>query len=246
MWWLLVPLVCLVAFVYLKPKPKVAIVSVCNDGYIDIARNCLSSLEKMGHLGSVHLYCVGDFCVREFKEKVTCYPVLSSLTERQQFRQGTWSTFMMLKMTAIHEHLLTHKFVCMVDLDIVFLKGDWLEYLLEEVGDVEMLIQNDTCQDECDDQLCSGFLFLRSTRNTRKLFDPCSLQRWTTYDDDQTYVNSIKDKLKYKRLPLEMFPNGRYFYQFQPKGAKLVHFNWTRDKQRTMELMKMWSPEWTT
>jgi ATP-dependent Lon protease len=44
--------------------------------------------------------------------------------------------------------------------------------------------------------------------------------------DDQVYVNNIKYKLKFKKLPLELFPNGRYYYINNKKiNPYMIHFN---------------------
>ena len=61
--------------------------------------------------------------------------------------------------------------------------------------------------------------------------------------DDQVYINNIKKQLKYILLPLELFPNGNYYYANSKKiNPYLIHFNWLtgNDKMKKMKFYKKW------
>ena len=59
--------------------------------------------------------------------------------------------------------------------------------------------------------------------------------------DDQIYINNHKHKLKYKMLPIELFPNGKYYYNNSANiNPYLIHFNWIvgdekKEKMRTYD-----------
>ena len=60
---------------------------------------------------------------------------------------------------------------------------------------------------------------------------------------DQGYINSEKEKLNYKKLPSELFPNGSYFYKnFKQINPKIIHFNYVigRKKITTMKKYGEW------
>jgi hypothetical protein len=121
-----------------------------------------------------------------------------------------------------------------------------MHYLLENIGDNDMLIQNDMMENNNTDVLCSGFMFIKSNPKTLLLFNPFNVEdkRNEVGWGDQLYINSIKDQLKYKLLPLELFPNGRYYYQNSKKiKPYLIHFNWVKGhdkKERMKEFKKLY------
>jgi hypothetical protein len=97
-------------------------------------------------------------------------------------------------------------------------------------------------------------MFIQSNPNTLSLFNPSCMEDkknivgW----DDQIYVNQIKDRLTYKKLPLELFPNGRFYYSSNDRNRFslfkkklhpfLIHFNWVvgHEKQNKMKYFKKW------
>lgn len=88
-------------------------------------------------------------------------------------------------------------------------------------------------------------MFIQSNENTINLFNPENVKKYLNNIgwDDQVYVNSIRDKLKYKKLPLHLFPTGNYYYRFyntiQPY---LIHFNWVvgHEKKNRMKKHNKW------
>ena len=118
------------------------------------------------------------------------------------------------KFDIIYENLVKHDYVCFTDGDIVFENNNFFTYLVENIENNDMLIQNDTGSDENDDNLCSGFMFIKSNSNTISLFDPKTVQPEIIKHNwfDQEYINDIKQNLTYKKLPVSLFPNGMHYF----------------------------------
>jgi hypothetical protein len=61
--------------------------------------------------------------------------------------------------------------------------------------------------------------------------------------DDQLYINSIKYKLKFKQLPLQLFPTGQYYYEYNKNiYPYLIHFNFLvgHEKEKKMRHYNKW------
>jgi hypothetical protein len=130
--------------------------------------------------------------------------------------------------------------VCITDGDIVYEEKDFMKDLIEKIGNNEMLIQSEGLDNEESSEVCTGFILIRATDNMKDIFNPIHVENYKgdINWDDQTYVNSKLDRIKYKRLELELYPNGRY-YKANKDIIKpyLIHFNWIvghekRDRMR--------------
>ena len=228
---------------YFKPNHHdIAFITLTNSGYLQITKNCLRSIERLKTYPPLHIYAYGS----DIAEKLSKYTVTElddeDLHERQLFRKGRWGSLTATKFSMISENLENFEYVCMTDGDIVFLEEDIFTSLKNMIGDNDLLIMNDTMDDKCTDNLCSGFMFIRSSPVTRLMFDPMHVEKRKNDKgfDDQVYINEIKSTLKFKLLPLHEYPNGRYFYtNCKHISPKLVHFNWTGDKLKTMKNFEM-------
>ena len=221
-------------------------ITLTNSGYIDYTLNCIESLKKIKATLKLHCYCIGKEGYDRLKEKKVNVTLIDDENNSnfQKFKQGNWSNITYYKFVVIHENLKKYPYVLFTDGDIVYENKDFYKYLEDNIGEHELLIQNDTQDDKSRKELCSGFMFIRSTENTLKYFNPESVEKYK--DDpnwnDQLYINSIKNKLKYKLLPLDLFPNGKYFREQKPISPYIIHFNhevghW---KKRRMEKYKKW------
>lgn len=148
-----------------------------------------------------------------------------------------------LKFQIIYENLKKNKYVCFTDGDIIFKNNRFLKLCYLFLGNNELFIQNDSVENK-KNNLCSGFMFIKSNKNTLNLFNPKNINYFNkdTYLDDHGYLNSIKHKLKYKKLPLELFPNGKVFYENYEKINKnnlfLIHFNWCKSNEKKDKMKK--------
>ena len=201
-------------------------ITLTNNGYIDYTLNCLKSLDNIKCNVPLISYCIGNECFQKLSQAGYNCKLLEDNTNSnfQTFRTGNWSNITFKKFQIIFENLQCNEYVCITDGDIVFENPDFYNYLLENIQDNDIL-----CQQDGDDIICSGFMFIKSNTNTLNIFNPARMKEhenqlgW----DDQVYMNDIKHLLKYKLLPLELFPNGSHYYNhYKALTPYLIHFNW--------------------
>ena len=231
---------------------SISFITLTNSGYIDFTLNCIESLKKIGCTTELTSYCIGKDGYNILKSKGHKAILIDEEENNnfQIFRTGNWSNIVYHKFEIIHANLLNHNFVCFTDGDIVYERQDFMKYLLENMGDLEMLIQNESmCNNIDKNDVCSGFMFIRSTPNTIELFDPINVEKFRNRVGwgDQMYINDIKTKLKFKPLESELFPNGNYFYKnYKNITPYLIHFNWilgNHKKQKMIDYNKWLLPE---
>ena len=218
----------------------IAFITLTNSGYIEYTENCLKSLEKIDSNINLNCYCIGKEGYEYLNSKnYNCFLIDEEKNSNfQVFRQGNWSNIVFNKFVIIYENLLKYKYVCITDGDIVFENANFLQYLLENIGLNELLIQTEYI-DEKNYVLCSGFMFIKSNSNTLNFFNPKYIEhkKNTSGWGDQLYVNNNKHKLKYKRLPIELFPNGNYYYKnFNRLNPYLIHFNWIIGNEKKVKM----------
>jgi hypothetical protein len=221
----------------------VIFITLTNSGYIDYTLNCIESLKRLGLNDLLHCYCIGT----EGHNRLLSCNVKSILINDEEnsafqlFNQGRYSNVVYYKFKIISENLDKYKYVCITDGDITFENKDLFKYLLENIKDNDMLIQNDCMNDADNRNLCSGFMFIKSNDKTRYIFSPDNM-----YMDfnkvgwgDQLYINEIKNKLVYKKLPLNLFPNGQFYYKHGKNlNPYLIHFNWVIGHEKKMKMIK--------
>lgn len=220
----------------------IAFITLTNSGYIEYTENCLKSLEKIDSNINLNCYCIGKKGYEYLNSKnYNCFLIDEEKNSNfQVFRQGNWSNIVFNKFVIIYENLLKYKYVCITDGDIVFENANFLQYLLENIKLNELLIQTEYI-DEKNYVLCSGFMFIKSNSNTLNFFNPKYIEhkKNTSGWDDQLYVNNNKHKLKYKILPIELFPNGYYYYKnFNKLNPYLIHFNWIIGNEKKVKMQK--------
>ena len=224
----------------------IAFITLTNNGYIEYTENCLKSIEKLDSNINLNCYCIG----KTGQEYLINKGYNCSLIDEEEnsnfqiFRQGNWSNITFNKFTIIYENLLKYKYVCITDGDIVYENSSFLQYLFDNIESNDMLIQTEYV-DEQNYILCSGFMFIQSNYNTLHFFNPMYLEhkKNTIGWDDQIYINNHKHKLKYKMLPIELFPNGKYYYNNSANiNPYLIHFNWIvgHEKKEKMRTYDKW------
>ena len=57
-------------------------------------------------------------------------------------------------------------------------------------------------------------MYIKRNKDTLKFFNPENIPIETIMSGlhDQQYINMNKNKLQYKKLPLDLFPNGAHYY----------------------------------
>ena len=227
---------------------SVKFITLTNDGYLNYTLNCLKSLEQIDFQEPLHCYTIGEDSHNILKSMGYESSLLNSQndddTKFSKFRKGNWHNITKRKFDIIHKELLENKFVCFTDGDIVFLDKNFMNYCLDYIQDNDLVIQNDALNNSNHNNLCSGFMFIRSNEKTINLFNPKNVEKdikpgW----GDQLYINKIKTELKYKPLTLQLFPNGKYYYDNSKKlQPMMIHFNWVigHEKKAKMEHYNKW------
>jgi len=215
-------------------------ITLTNTGYVEITLNCLESLKRINTSIQLDIYCIGKQG-HEILKNNGYKSILIDEEENSNFqlyREGNWSNITFNKFKIIYENLLKYEYVCFTDGDIVYEKKGFYDYLLENIGDNDMLIQNECLSDDVIDnseEICSGFMFIRSNETTIEFFNPKNMEDKKNLEgwDDQKYINENKESLKYKKLSLELFPNGNYYYKnYLTIEPFLIHFNWLAGTQK--------------
>jgi hypothetical protein len=137
----------------------------------------------------------------------------------------------------IYHILSLKKNVLLVDGDIVFQKSPMMDIVYWQTDNqYDVWIQNDSLTNQNTENMCTGYMYIKYTDSMLQLYDCVSeegLRKYMTCafdNNDQTYFNRfVKPYCKMCPLPLEKYPNGKYFY-IKAKTLRcstiLVHFNW--------------------
>jgi len=219
---------------------EMSFVTLTNSGYIKYTLNCLESLKRIGVSSKLlHSYVIGKDGYNFLKQNgYTCSLIDNENNSNfQSFRKGNWGDITFNKFTIIYENLLKYKYVCFTDGDIVFENKDFLQYLKTNIDTYDMLVQSEG--DEYED-FCSGFMYIKSNETTRSIFNPANVTPHKRPSDwgDQIYLNEIRKtvKINYKKLPLMLFPNGKYFYSNYCPSPYLIHFNWVVGNEKCSKM----------
>ena len=217
------------------PKEDLAFITLTNNGYINYTLNCLKSLQKIKCKVPLHSFCVGQKGHKMLKNAGHSSQLVKNDNKDnsnfQTFENGGWANITYEKFDIIHKSLLKHKYVCFTDGDIVYENKDVHKYLLNNIKKNDMLIQSEgKSNNEANAELCTGFIFIKSNERTIALFNPVNVakhkNKYGSKWNDQFYVNEFKHTVKYTLLPLELFPNGRYYYAHHSTiSPYIIHFN---------------------
>jgi hypothetical protein len=234
---------------------KSIITTVTNHGYLLYTLNMLKSLEPYGLNHKVFIVCIdkkGAIILRKQGYSVFCIED-SSLAAFCPWNTKGYDKICYLKLELIYRLLSLNKHVLLVDGDIVFHKNpldDMQEWWKDTIHDV--WIQNDSQQNGNTKNMCTGYIFLKSSDRLIQLYDCVSEKGKTKYEscafdnNDQTYFNKfVKPACIMKALPLDKYPNGKMFYENKESIKNtciLVHFNWVQGhiKMAKMKEHKMW------
>jgi hypothetical protein len=218
----------------------ISFITLTNTGYIDYTLNCLESLKRINSKIDLDCYCIGIDGYNKLKNK----GILCNLINDEQFskfetyQNGNWSNITYYKFEIIYKNLLKNKYVCFTDGDIVYENNTFFDFLLQNIGDNDMLIQSEGLD---IDDLCSGFMFIKSNDCTLSIFNPKNTESFKNISnwDDQVYVNNNKYKMKYITLPLSLFPTGNYYYKYSNNiNPYMIHFNWLRGHEKKQKMIE--------
>jgi len=227
--------------------------TVTNNGYLLYTLNMLKSLKPFGLDHKILILCL-DRKGANVLEKRGYRPIC---IDHEIGRFCPWNTkgydqICYLKMELVYRILSFSKNVLLVDGDIVFLQDPMKDVLKWGKESGEVWIQNDAQKNQDTTNLCTGYLYLRSSPLMIELYDCVSAKGQEKYkkcafdNNDQTYFNKyVKPHCKVNALPLEEYPNGKMFYDHLKSirdDIVLVHFNWVKGhlKMAKMKEHKLW------
>jgi len=228
--------------------------TVTNYGYRLYTLNMLKSLAPFGLDRSVLILCLDKKSANWFTEKG--YHVITTTDTNERF--CAWNTkgydrICYVKLEWIFRILSLNMNILLIDGDIVFRKNPFDDLQKWEENDqFDGWIQNDSQDDRNTDNLCTGYIFIRTNPKMIQLYDCVSdegKQKYQTCafdNNDQTYFNRfVKPYSRFQPLTLDQYPNGKMYYENTDrinKTAIMVHFNWVQGhiKMIKMKLYKMW------
>ena len=230
------------------------ITTVTNYGYLLYTLNMLKSLKPFGLDKKVLIVCIDT----------TCASILSKLGynifcigDENYNKFCKWNTkgydkICYLKLELIYRIISLNKNVLLVDGDIVFLKDPLsdIKWWTQEIN-IDVHVQNDSLENTNTQNLCTGYMLIKSNNKMIELYDCISEKGNKKYiecaldNNDQSYFNKfVKPYCNFQALSLLKYPNGNAFYKnpSRKNTAVLLHFNWVHGhiKMAKMKEHKMW------
>jgi hypothetical protein len=240
---------------YLVEDGTTVITTVTNYGYLFYTLNMLKSLAPFGLDKKVFIVCMDTKAAKtlqRFGYSAFCIED-NTLGSFCPWNTKGYDKICYFKLVLIYRILSHHKHALLVDGDIVFQKDpmeDIREWWKNTIYDV--WIQNDAQENRTTANMCTGYMFIKTSDRLIELYDCVSEKGQKKYEkcafdnNDQSYFNEfIKPGCMMCPLPLEKYPNGKMYYEHTEKvkvTAVIVHFNWVEGhmKMAKMKQHKMW------
>ena len=206
-------------------------ITLTNKGYIDFTDNLIASIEKNNINIDLDVCTMDSYSTDYFDKKNQNTNLITKSNKKKFLRQDSknFGEYMIIKLNMIHSYLTKFEYILYLDGDIV-IKDEITNYLGEAMGSFDLLIQDDKNPQKPNlEYLCAGFMLIKSNRKTLDFFDTSKINNEELMEGlhDQGYINNNKDFLDYQKLPLELFPNGPYFYEnSEILNPKIIHFNY--------------------
>ena len=229
------------------------ITTITNYGYILYTLNMLKSLKQFGLDKNVFIVVMDEKCATILKREgyqVFCINQ-KSLAKFCPWNVKGYDKICYYKLELIYNVLL-NKNVLLIDGDIVFLKNPIDDIITWSNENHDIWIQNDTTDDKNMTNMCTGYMFVKTSKKMCELYDCVSEEGYQKYlkcafdNNDQTYFNKyVKPKCSMNALTLKKYPNGNVFYRISEEiydSIVMVHFNWVIGhlKMAKMKEHKLW------
>jgi hypothetical protein len=232
---------------------KSIITTITNYGYILYTLNMLKSLKKYNLDKKILIVCIDS--KSEFVFKKLGYNVYTfndnSLQKFVSWNKQGYDKICYIKLIVIYHLLNLNYNALLVDGDIVFLKNPILDIInWSNNNSYDIWIQNDSQNNNIIDNMCTGYMYVKSSNITKKLYDCISNEGIEKYkqcaldNNDQSYFNLfIKPYCNFKPLMLSDYPNGKYYYtnyinENLDNNCILVHFNWVHGHEKLVKIKK--------
>lgn len=237
------------------------IVAFCNGGYARYTLNLLESMRRCGvPQSAISLFATDEEAEKQlteagyepyhFKELRTPNLQPPSAIERWTQKGGNWPRIVVAKLEVVHAVLSLGYDVLYTDGDVVW-KMDAREpvaQFMRQHEKVQMAFMSDETWNRQLCNYCTGFFYIRATRECIEVWDPLGID-WKTFTNDQPYINrKIRSwGERVASLDKKKFPNGNRWqkYASDPQFAQdaiVVHFNYLigERKRDTMIQYNMW------
>ena len=232
---------------------KLAFITLTNNGYKEMTKNCLISLRNIG-INYLKVFCIDqesyDYLSPDFD-----FVFLMDIDENEveseliNFRVGNWSKVVYKKFDIIYKELQDNDYVLFTDGDIIYKKSGFIEYCLQNLEKNDIILQDDKLTDNNFfnrlydgevtkvNEVCTGFMLIKKNRRMLNIFNPKNIPELDV-KCDQYYINQVKESFNYKKLPMNLFPNGAYFRLEKPKDNYLIHFNFILGNRKKEKMIK--------
>jgi hypothetical protein len=237
---------------------KTIITTVTNYGYLLYTLNMLKSLKPFGLDKKIFIMSIDKKSTDILKKLGYNVHCIDDLFTKDLEKFCPWNSkgydkICYLKLELIYRIISLEKNVLLVDGDIVFRKDpldDMREWWKDTIYDV--WVQNDSLENRNTKNMCTGYMFIKSSDRLIELYDCVSEVGRNKYlkcafdNNDQTYFNKfVKPYCMFRSIPIEKYPNGGLYYKNHNElqnTAVMVHFNWVQGhlKMAKMKEHKMW------
>ena len=229
------------------------VTTLTNYGYLMYTLNMLKSLKPFGLDKNIFIIALDQkshMILKDMGYNTICCKE-ESLSGFFPWNSKGYDKVCYYKVELIYHILSLGKNILLIDGDIVFNHNPVYHIHLWEHAPEDVWIQNDSASDEDLTNMCTGYMFIRSSSKLIQLYDCISPEGIEKYkkcafdNNDQTYFNIyVKPECGVKALPLALYPNGNIFY-YMPElkeHAVLIHFNWAKghEKMAKMKEHQMW------
>jgi hypothetical protein len=233
---------------------KTIMTTVTNYGYLLYTLNMLKSLKPFDLDKKILIVSIDTKAAKVLRK--LGYNNVYCIDDKDLGKFAPWNTkgydkICYLKLELIYRILSLNKNILLVDGDLVFLKDPRpdINVWIEEKESIH--IQNDSLENENTNNMCTGYMLIKSNEKTIKLYDCVSESGKKKYlecafdNNDQSYFNKfVKPFCTFKAIPLHKYPNGLAFYNNLSYRdiAILIHFNWVHGhfKMAKIKEHKLW------
>ena len=233
---------------------KTILTTVTNYGYILYTLNMLKSLKRFDRLDKkVLIVCMDNKSDSILKNLgYNTYLIDLQLPKFISYNKEGYDLICYYKLLFIYKVIELGYNIFYFDGDVVFRNNPLNNIIYWNNSNKDIWIQNDTMKNNDYGNMCMGVIFVKSTYKSIKEFNCDTSDAYNYYkticafdNNDQTYFNNrIKSNLNIGLMSLELYPNGKYFYN-NPQLKEtciLVHFNWIEGHKKLIKIKEynMW------
>lgn len=229
------------------------LITLTNYGYLLYTLNMLKSLKKFNLDKKIFVICVDEKSHKIMKGLgYNSYCLNDKLQSFYEWNKEGYDKVTYYKVLMIYKLLSININLVLIDGDIVFIKNPINDIKKWNILPYDVCIQNDSDTNSNKTNLCTGYMFIRSTPLMISLYECESDEGYKKYlkgaliHNDQSFFNDyVKPHCNVFTLNLDYYPNGAYYYKYYKEidnDVILVHFNWILGHQKMVKMKEhnMW------